>query len=118
MILFSQYLRDVGLPVPVYVRGKGWRVKKFFVFRLFPVLLTILFMWSICAILTYVSNLYRTDPETYPAPPLSSDDPARTDLKLGLLYKSAWFRHPYPCKSLSLISPPCVYIGSLKQHFD
>jgi len=91
MILFSQYLKDVGIPVPTYSGGRV-QIKRFYAFKLFPVLLTILFMWGICAILTYVSNGYE-DPESAPLQP---GNKARTDIKLNVIYGSYWFRHPYP----------------------
>jgi hypothetical protein len=37
MIVFSQYLRNVPLPVPLYTPSKGWHVFKAPVFKLFPV---------------------------------------------------------------------------------
>ena len=37
MILFSQYLKNVGVPFVVYYRGGGgWTVTRFYLFRLFP----------------------------------------------------------------------------------
>ena len=97
MITFSQYLREIPVPIPVYSKGQGWHKKNIKAFKLFPVLMTILVMWGICAILTYISNLY---PESAP---LAIDDPARTDLKLGLISKSLWFRHPYPCRCILVL---------------
>ena len=37
MVLFSQYLRDVSLPVCVYKKGKGVTRGEFPLFKLFPV---------------------------------------------------------------------------------
>lgn len=54
-------------------------------FKLFPILITILLVWSLCAILTATGAL----PEK---------DGARTDTNIQLLYKADWFRIPYPCK--------------------
>ena len=105
MILFSQYLKNVGVPFVVYSRGgRGWAVTRFYLFRLFPVLLTILFMWSICAILTYASQpvTYANGTVAYSeTAPLGQTDAARTDLKTNLIRKSLWFRHPYPCTLLA-----------------
>ena len=41
MILFSQYLKNVGVPFVLYSRGgRGWAVTRFYLFRLFPGLVT------------------------------------------------------------------------------
>ena len=84
MTLFSQYLRDVAVPLPVY-RDKKCQLIKVEIFKLFPVLMTILAMWSLCAIITVSGGF-------------SEKDPGRTDLKLGILNNASWFRFPYPCK--------------------
>ena len=103
MTVFSQYLRDVAIPVIVYRKGKGFEKSKLDVFKLFPVLLTILFMWALCAILTNIALQYPTykiGNETFRS--WSNDSwlstKARTDSNLPLLHKSVWFRFPYPCK--------------------
>eukprot|EP00093_Oithona_nana_P004998 04998.XXX_115818_113896_1 [CDS] Oithona nana genome sequencing. len=82
MTLFSQYLRNVSVPWLSYKKGKiqSCRVD---MFKLFPVLMTILFMWFLCAIITLSGGFDETDP-------------ARTDLKLSTLYSSQWIRIPYP----------------------
>ena len=86
MILFSQYIQNVPLSVPIsYDKAKGKIVfEKIYIFRLFPVLLTILFMWIVCVILTVTDVL----PE---------GDFARADANLDLIKKVKWFRIPYPC---------------------
>jgi nucleobase transporter 1/2 len=83
MIVFSQYLRNVGIPWLVYTNGKCC-LSRIYVFQLFPVLMSIVAMWIICAILTSTDYLDK-------------DDKGRTDLKINLLYNSKWFRFPYPC---------------------
>ena len=52
---------------------------------MFPVLLTILIMWMVCAILT------ATDV-------FGANDAARTDLNGKIIEEIAWARFPYPCK--------------------
>ncbi len=84
MIVFSQYLRNVGFPVPIYKKGKC-KVKRIYLFKLFPVILTICTMWIICGIVTAAGGF----PE---------GSPARTDGKLNLLYNADWIRFPYPCE--------------------
>merc|ERR1719334_1834402 len=80
MILFSQYLESSWIPVPS-TTCRGYT--KFRVFSLFPVLLTIIIMWTVCGILTHtVDDL-----------PLA----IRTNgAKLDMFRKADWFRMPYP----------------------
>ena len=68
MTVCSQYLRNVSK-----------------VFKLFPILITILSMWGLCAILTVTEVISPTNG-------------ARTDKNIELLYKADWFRFPYPCE--------------------
>ncbi len=107
LVLFSQYLRDVHLPICVLRRkgskniteddsekgrdeasqqGRTCGCGRMPFFKLFPVMAAIILMWSLCAILTAAGAL----PE---------NSPARTDAKLGLLNGASWIRIPYPCKS-------------------
>jgi len=72
MTICSQYLRNFKLPL-LNVQ----------VFKLFPILITILIMWGLCAILT-VSGAF------------SKDNGARTDTNIKILEKADWFRFPYP----------------------
>ena len=132
MTLFSQYLRDVAIPFCIYRRGKGWTKTKLEAFKLFPVLLTILFMWGLCAVLTTIAlnyPTYTTTPTsenitnsvTYNSwsntwlysritlftngtinPNGTNPNPGRTDMNLPLLKESLWFRFPYPCKNISV----------------
>ncbi len=85
MVLFSQYLKDVPLPCLAYRQDEGVVKKKFYMIRLFPVLLTITIMWLVCTILTVTDAL----PE---------GDPGRVDTNLDLLKNAKWFRVPYPCR--------------------
>ncbi|XP_037090234.1 solute carrier family 23 member 2-like isoform X2 [Pollicipes pollicipes] len=87
VILCSQYLRNVTLPVPRCRRGDAdgsqRRALRVPIFKLFPILFGIGISWVFCAILT-VSEV------------LPPDSPARTDLRTSALYEAAWFRLPYP----------------------
>ena len=85
MILVSQYIKDIPLPVPI-LSGKRLKMGKAYIFRLFPVLITILFMWLVCIILTVTEVL----PE---------GDAARSDANFDLINGVDWFSIPYPCKS-------------------
>ncbi|XP_047476945.1 solute carrier family 23 member 1-like isoform X1 [Penaeus chinensis] len=83
LILFSQYLRNVAVPIPAYSKDKGISKSSVYIFKLFPVLLAILISWGFCGILT-ASGVF---PEA---------NKARTDLTTDLLKNSPWFRIPYP----------------------
>merc|ERR1719188_187611 len=83
MVVFSQYLKNVPIPLPVYTPKGGFRVVKAPVFKLFPVLITILFMWGLCALLTVTDAV-------------DEEGAVRTDLKLNVFTNSTWFRFPYP----------------------
>ena len=61
--------------------------KKVYLFQMFPVILSILVMWLICAILT-ATDVFGVN------------DAARTDLNAKIIEKIAWARFPYPCKCL------------------
>ena len=89
MTLCSQYLRGVAVPVP-RVQGRGLGVARVKVFSLFPILLTILLMWLLCAILTAAGAF-------------STTNGARTDTHLELLYRADWFRFPYPREAARLL---------------
>ncbi|XP_049869506.1 solute carrier family 23 member 2 isoform X2 [Pectinophora gossypiella] len=82
LTIFSQCMGGVEVPTLAWRRGRcvlSW----FPLFKLFPVLLTIVIMWMICAILTVTG--------VFPA-----GHPARTDLKINIIEDAPWFRVPYP----------------------
>ncbi|XP_031849679.1 solute carrier family 23 member 1 [Nomia melanderi] len=83
LTMYSQVLVNVPFPILMYRKGEGVRVVWFELFKLFPVLLTIVVMWIICIILTVTDAL-----------PVGH--PARSDSKLKILSQSPWFRVPYP----------------------
>ncbi|KAM8974103.1 solute carrier family 23 member 1-like [Pelodytes ibericus] len=88
IVLFSQYLRNVPLPIPSYSRTKKCHISKAYLFQIFPVLLGISLSWLICFILT-VTNALPSRPESY-------GYFARTDVKGDVLSQAPWFRFPYP----------------------
>ena len=96
MILFSQYLEKVWVPVPKCGKGKQGYAK-FKIFNLFPVLLTILIMWAICGICTLAGV----------------DDPAiRTDRpKMEMFKKANWVRFPLPCKLITCVTEKQVLMN-------
>ncbi|XP_051170690.1 solute carrier family 23 member 2 isoform X2 [Leptopilina boulardi] len=83
LTLYSQILVNVKCPIIVYKKGQGIRIIWFSLFKLFPVLLTIVVMWIICIILTVTDTL----------PP---GHPGRADTKIKILNDSPWIRFPYP----------------------
>ncbi|XP_076627573.1 solute carrier family 23 member 1 isoform X1 [Colletes latitarsis] len=83
LTLYSQILVNVPFPILMYRKGEGIRVVWFELFKLFPVLLTIVVMWIICTILTVTDVL-----------PVGH--PARSDSKIKIISQSPWFRVPYP----------------------
>ena len=98
LIIFSQYLVNVEIPIP-RIGGKTSKVKIFTLFPViftmfyistvlkynlfFKVLLTILTMWLLCYILTATNAFHE-------------DSYARTDRNLKVITDSPWFAIPYP----------------------
>ncbi|KAH9633064.1 hypothetical protein HF086_010173 [Spodoptera exigua] len=76
-------MTNVSIPTLAWTRDKGITIIWFPLFKLFPVLLTIVIMWALCAILTATGVF----------PP---EHPARTDVKLNIIEDAPWFRVPYP----------------------
>uniref|UniRef100_A0A8C3WX56 Solute carrier family 23 member 2 n=1 Tax=Catagonus wagneri TaxID=51154 RepID=A0A8C3WX56_9CETA len=88
IVLFSQYLKNVAVPVPVYGRGKQCHTSKFYLFQVFPVLLALCLSWLLCFVLTVTNAL--------PSAPTAYGYLARTDTKGNVLSQAPWFRVPYP----------------------
>ncbi|XP_032824651.1 solute carrier family 23 member 1-like isoform X2 [Petromyzon marinus] len=87
IVLFSQYLRDVAVPMPGFAGGRC-RVVRYPVFKMFSVLLAMCISWLLCYILTLTDAL--------PAEPGVPGHLARTDLHLQAIQHAPWFRVPYP----------------------
>ncbi|CAG7834205.1 unnamed protein product [Allacma fusca] len=83
VLVFSQYLRLWKIPIPFTKSDKRSGCKRYPLFEVFPVLLAMAIVWSLCVILTVTDAL----PE---------GDPARTDIKTKIITQSEWFRVPYP----------------------
>ncbi|KAJ7381270.1 hypothetical protein OS493_001388 [Desmophyllum pertusum] len=86
--IFSQYLKNVKLPFPGYSKERGMHMTRFPLFRLFPILLGIVFSWIICAIVTAAGG-FTADKD-------SPQYEARTDARIQVLNEAEWFRFPYP----------------------
>lgn len=83
LTIFSQCMTNVTVPTLSYKKDKGLAITWFPLFKLFPVLLTIVIMWAVCGILTITGVL-------------PTGHPARTDVKLNIIEDAPWFRVPYP----------------------
>ncbi len=92
MALFSQYISRFGIPCLGFSRENGCHRISFPLFKMFPVILSIVVAWAFAAILT-VTDVFPSDPNVY-------GYQARTDLRIGVLKESAWIRVPYPGKKL------------------
>ncbi|MBN3310649.1 S23A1 protein, partial [Amia calva] len=88
IVLFSQYLRHIPVPIPTYNRTKKFHTSKVYIFQILPVLLGITLSWLVCYILTEY-NVFPSDSRHY-------GHFARTDLKGDVLAQAPWFRFPYP----------------------
>uniref|UniRef100_I3N562 Solute carrier family 23 member 2-like n=1 Tax=Ictidomys tridecemlineatus TaxID=43179 RepID=I3N562_ICTTR len=88
IMLFSQFLKNIPVPVPVYGGEKKCHTSKFYLFQVFPVLLALCISWFICFVLTVTNTL--------PSSPTDYGYLARTDTKSNVLRQAPWFRVPYP----------------------
>ncbi|XP_033881263.2 solute carrier family 23 member 1-like isoform X2 [Acipenser ruthenus] len=102
IVLFSQYLRHIPVPMPAYNKTKKFHSTKIYVFQILPVLAGMTVSWLICYILTEYKVL-PSDPEAY-------GYWARTDLKGDVLGQAPWFRFPYPGQwGMPTVSPAGVF---------
>ncbi|XP_051896823.1 solute carrier family 23 member 2 isoform X3 [Pristis pectinata] len=90
VLFFSQYARNVKLPLPIYKYKKGWTAYKLQLFKMFPIILAILVSWLLCFIFT-VTDVFPPDSSQY-------GYYARTDARKGVLSVAPWFKVPYPCQ--------------------
>nr|XP_044637100.1 solute carrier family 23 member 1-like isoform X1 [Equus asinus] len=88
IVLFSQYLKNVAVPIPIYGREKKGHTSKLYLFQDFSVLLALCISWLLCFVLTVTNAL--------PAAPTAYGYQARTDTKANVLSQAPWFRFPYP----------------------
>ncbi|CAE1313501.1 SLC23A1 [Acanthosepion pharaonis] len=86
--IFSQYMKNIDVPCFTYKKGGGCTKTSLSLFKMFPVLFAIFISWLLCYILTITDVFPKEKGEWGYA--------ARTDLYSDVLYKSAWFRFPYP----------------------
>uniref|UniRef100_UPI003AAA7E91 solute carrier family 23 member 2 isoform X2 n=1 Tax=Centroberyx gerrardi TaxID=166262 RepID=UPI003AAA7E91 len=88
VLLFSQYARNVQLPLPIYKAKKGWTSYRLQLFKMFPIIMAILVSWLLCFIFT-VTDVFPPEKDKY-------GFYARTDARQGILAAAPWFKIPYP----------------------
>lgn len=88
MMLFSQYLGHFNIPCGFFSRSRGCQKQAFPIFKMFPIILSIIIVWLVCLILT--------ETDVLPATPGQWGYEARTDLRTDAIFTSPWFRIPYP----------------------
>ncbi|XP_072217984.1 solute carrier family 23 member 1-like [Leuresthes tenuis] len=88
IILFSQYLRLIPVPVPAYSKTKKLHTTNFFIFQTMPILLGIAVAWLVCYLLT-IYDVLPSDSAQY-------GHMARTDVKGNVVGDASWFTFPYP----------------------
>ncbi|KAF6719797.1 Solute carrier family 23 member 1 [Oryzias melastigma] len=88
IILFSQYLRLIPIPLPVYSKSKKLHTSNFFMFQTMPILLGLAVSWLACYLLT-IYDVLPKDSAAY-------GHLARTDVKGNVVSEASWFRVPYP----------------------
>ncbi|KAI3364423.1 hypothetical protein L3Q82_011215, partial [Scortum barcoo] len=88
IIMFSQYLRFIPIPVPTYSKAKKLHTSKFYIFQIMPILLGIAISWLVCYLLTIYDVL--------PSNPAQYGHLARTDVKGNVVNEASWFTLSYP----------------------
>ncbi|KAK8374971.1 hypothetical protein O3P69_011316 [Scylla paramamosain] len=82
-IVFSQHMRDITVPFPMYKPGKGYYNIPCQPFKTLSLLLAAMITWGLCGVLTVTEVL----PE---------GSGARTDKANTLIAATPWIRFPYP----------------------
>ncbi|XP_054900275.1 solute carrier family 23 member 2-like isoform X2 [Poeciliopsis prolifica] len=88
IVVFSQYLRLIPLPIPSCCKTKKRKTSKFYIFQTMPILLGIAISWLVCYLLT-IFDVLPSDSAHY-------GYLARTDVKGNVVSKASWFTLPYP----------------------
>ncbi|XP_072015035.1 solute carrier family 23 member 2-like [Amphiura filiformis] len=88
ILLFSQFLSKVEIPIPGWKHEKCSIAGKVPIFKMFPIVLGVLLTWLIAFIFT-TTGVFPEDPSSY-------GYEARTDLKSDVIEEASWFRIPYP----------------------
>ncbi|GFO34290.1 solute carrier family 23 member 1 [Plakobranchus ocellatus] len=100
--LFCQGLKSVTVPVPTCSGMRRCSRMRMPVFKLFPILLAMVFSWLLCYILTVTDVL--------PSTKGSWGYNARTDIRSSIFQDSKWIRVPYPAQwGLPTVSASAVF---------
>ncbi|XP_066981292.1 solute carrier family 23 member 1-like isoform X1 [Macrobrachium rosenbergii] len=83
LVIFSQYMKDIEVPIPIYRMKKGFEFTFVKIFTFYPLLIAVAISWTACGILTVNDFIPR-------------NSTARTDSAGSLLSDTPWFRIPYP----------------------
>ncbi|CAE1313503.1 SLC23A1 [Acanthosepion pharaonis] len=88
-------MKNIDVPCFIYKKSSGCKKTSLSLFKMFPILFAICISWLLYYILTIT--------DVFPKEKGKWGYAARTDLYTDVLYKSAWFRFPYPGVFASII---------------
>ncbi|ELT95871.1 hypothetical protein CAPTEDRAFT_174658 [Capitella teleta] len=88
IVIFSQYLARIRIPLPAWSKLRGWHRTPYPLFEMFPIILAMMIMWLLCYIFT-LTDVFPDDPDAW-------GYGARTDIRGDVIQDAAWFRIPYP----------------------
>ncbi|KAL4231423.1 hypothetical protein ACF0H5_009000 [Mactra antiquata] len=107
VIVFMMYMGRIGVPCPKVCGSRSKQSDKTNqrtpIFKMFPILLSILVTWIICWILTAVG--------AFPDDPQRLSYRARTDVRLGVIGRTPWFYVPYPGQFGSPLFNSSIFVG-------
>ncbi|KAK3095707.1 hypothetical protein FSP39_017881 [Pinctada imbricata] len=86
--IFSLYLGSIKIPFPTYSKKRNCHVARFQMFKLLPVILSVILSWILCHILTITDNV--------PNDSTHVNYYTRTDARLSVLNSMPWFYFPTP----------------------
>ncbi|KAK3753040.1 hypothetical protein QZH41_008770 [Actinostola sp. cb2023] len=102
IVLFSQYLHKIRIPIPAYSKERGFYAGKYPIFRLFPIIMAICTSWIVSLIITAAGG--------FPDDKANPQYKARTDSRIEVLEQAEWFRVPYPGQwGLPTVSAAAVF---------
>lgn len=139
--LFSQYLRHIPVPIPVYSRHKKLRFTRVYIFQILPVGVLFppemmesinLFSQTLSEHLTFFIYLQvllgivfswlicyiLTAYDVLPTDPQYYGYLARTDLKKDVISKAPWITFPYPGKRGLNSQLTCCFLNEQKKLSD
>ncbi|XP_045168875.2 solute carrier family 23 member 2-like isoform X2 [Mercenaria mercenaria] len=87
-VILSLYLAKHNMPLPVWTPSGGCRIIRYPLHQVFSILISIIFNWGLCAILTAAG--------VFPDDPNALGYKARTDARNDVIRDNPWFNFPYP----------------------